>query len=298
MLMPDSWHVLGAGAIGCLFATALQRAGCPTTLLLRQGYGAAPVTVTVEREGSASSAELPVSSPSDCGHISQLLVTTKAQDVCAAVLSVAHRLDSASQVLLLSNGMGFAEQLQAALPLPVYFFGTTTEGAYRASRWHIHHAGRGLTRVGRPGCALPPSWFEQWSQAIQPGHWDADIEHSLWLKFAINCAINPLTALHRCRNGELAGPAFAPQLAGLCEEIMQVSAAAGFGAVSADLPQQMAAVIRATADNRSSMLQDVLAGRGTEIEYISGHLLHLAARYGVAAPQNESLYRSICRLGN
>jgi len=64
------------------------------------------------------------------------------------------------------------------------------------------------------------------------------------------------------------------------------------------LPEQVAAVSRATADNRSSMLQDVLAGRGTEIEYITGHLLHLAARYGVAAPQNESLYRSICRLGN
>jgi 2-dehydropantoate 2-reductase len=298
MLMPERWHVLGAGAIGCLFATALQRAGCPTTLLLRQDYGTAPVTVTVEREGSASSADLPVSLPSDSGHISHLLVTTKAQDVCAAALSVAHRLDSASQVLLLSNGMGFAEQLQASLPLPAYFFGTTTEGAYRASRWHIHHAGRGLTRVGRPGCALPPPWFEQWSQAIQPSSWDADIEHSLWLKLAINCAINPLSALHRCRNGELAGPELAPRLEGLCEEIMQVSAAAGLGAVTADLPEQVAAVIRATADNRSSMLQDVLAGRATEIEYISGHLLQLAARHGVAAPQNESLYRSICRLGN
>jgi 2-dehydropantoate 2-reductase len=79
---------------------------------------------------------------------------------------------------------------------------------------------------------------------------------------------------------------------------MQVSAAAGFGAVTADLPQQVATVIRATADNRSSMLQDVLAGRGTEIEYLTGHLLQLAARHGLAAPQNESLYRSICRLGS
>ncbi len=294
----DSWHVLGAGAIGCLFASALQQAGCPTTLLLRQACGAAPVRVTVEREGSASSAELPVSVPSDPGRISHLLVTTKAQDVCAAVLSVAHRLDSASQVLLLSNGMGFAEQLQAALPLPAYFFGTTTEGVYRASRWHIPHAGRGQTRVGRPGCALPPLWFERWSQALQPSNWDAAIEHALWLKFAINCAINPLTALHRCRNGELAGPLLAPRLAGLCEEIMQVSAAAGLGAITADLPEQVAAVIRATAANRSSMLQDVLAGRGTEIEYITGHLLHLAARHHVAAPRNEALYRSICRLGS
>ena len=290
--------MLGAGAIGCLFASALQRSGCPTTLLLRQHCSAAPALVTVEREASVSRVELPVSPASDSSHISHLLVTTKAQDVRAAVLSVGHRLDCASQVLLLSNGLGFAGELQAELPLPAYFFGTTTEGAYQASRWHIHHAGRGLTRVGQPGSPLPPRWFEQWSRAIQPSRWDADIEQSLWLKLAINCAINPLTALHRCRNGELTGLALAPQLAGLCEEIMQISAAAGFGATTADLPEQVAAVIRATADNRSSMLQDVLARRGTEIDYITGHLLQLASRHGVAAPRNESLYRSICRLGN
>ena len=54
----DSWHVLGAGAIGCLFASALQHAGCPTTLLLRQGRDGTPVTVTVEREGAVSGIEL------------------------------------------------------------------------------------------------------------------------------------------------------------------------------------------------------------------------------------------------
>lgn len=297
-MTPDSWHVLGAGAIGCLFASALHHAGCPTVLLLRQGRDATPVTVTVEREGSASCVELPVSIVSSPGHISHLLVTTKAQDVCAAVLSVAHRLDATSQVLLLANGLGFAEELRAGLPAPVYFYGTTTEAAFRTKIWHICHAGRGVTRIGRPGCPLPPPWFSQWSQAVQPGNWDPDIEQSLWLKLAINCAINPLTALHRCRNGELAGPALAPVLAKLCEEIMRVSAAAGFGTVTRDLPAQVAAVVHATASNRSSMLQDVLAGRSTEIDYITGYLLGVASHHGVAAPRNESLYRSIINLGN
>jgi 2-dehydropantoate 2-reductase len=133
---------------------------------------------------------------------------------------------------------------------------------------------------------------------LQPGNWDPAIGQSLWLKLAINCAINPLTALHRCRNGELAGPALAPLLATLCEEIMQVSAAAGFGAVTGDLPAQVAAVVHATANNRSSMLQDVLAGRGTEIDYITGYLLGVASHHGIAVPENESLYRSIVNLGN
>jgi 2-dehydropantoate 2-reductase len=193
--------------------------------------------------------------------------------------------------------LGFAGELCDELPAPAYFYGTTTEGAYRVSRWHICHAGRGMTRLGRPGCPQPPPWFDQWSRAVQPSHWDAGIEQSLWLKLAINCAINPLTALHRCRNGELSIPPLAGELAGLCEEIMAVSAAAGFAAITADLPGQVAAVVRATADNRSSMLQDVLAGRDTEIEYITGHLLRVAARHGIAAPKNESLYRSIRNIG-
>ncbi len=287
------WHVLGVGAIGCLFASTLHRAGLPTTLLLRSPGMEPSLPVRVDRDGCSSVTELPVSAAPEAGQITHLLVTTKAQDVCAAVQSVAHRLDSSSQVLLLANGLGFAGELQDALPVPEYFHGTTTEGAYRLGERHICHAGRGFTRIGRPGHATPPAWFGPWSEAVQPGAWDPDIEQALWLKLAINCAINPLTALHRCRNGELLQPPMAATLEELCGEIMAVSAAAGYAAITNDLPRQVAAVIHATADNRSSMLQDVLAGRGSEIEYITGHLLRVAEHYGVAATRNAALYRSI-----
>lgn len=299
------WHVLGAGAIGCLFAGALQRAGSPTTVLLRAGATATGITVAVAREGATRRVELPVSTAIQPGHISHLLVTTKAQDVCTAVMSVGHRLDSSSQVLLLANGLGFAEELRASLPSPVYYYGTTTEAAYRrdpsrqnAARREIYHAGSGITRIGRPGISTPPAWFEQWARAVQPSIWDPVIEQSLWLKLAINCAINPLTALHRCPNGDLARPHLAPRVANLCEEIMQVSAAAGYAEATANLPARVAEVVTATAANRSSMLQDVLAGRATEIDYITGHLLRVAVRHGIAAPANEALYRSIAALAH
>ncbi len=284
--------------MGCLFASALERAGCPTTLLLRQDSDKTSVAVKVEREGVSRSVELPVSTAARPGHIRHLLVTTKAQDVCTAVLSIAHRLDASSQVLLLSNGLGFAEELRAELPAPEYFYGTTTEGAYCTGLRQICHAGRGVTRIGQPGRTIPPPWFSQWRHAVRPGTWDPAIDQSLWLKLAINCVINPLSALHRCRNGELAGPQLAPEVVKLCEEIMRVSAAAGFAAITADLPSQVAEVIRATADNCCSMLQDVYAGRGTEIDYITGHLLNVASRHGIAAPHNEVLYRSIVNLGD
>jgi len=283
--------------MGCLFASALTRAGHPVTLLLRKGSGMSIATIRVDENGAVGHRlELPVSTPADSGHISHLLVTTKAPDVCPAVLSLRHRLDGASQVLLLANGLGFAEELRRELPLPAYFSGTTTEGAYRVGARHVHHAGAGLTRIGRQGVNEPPAWFSEWSEAVRPSLWDAQIDGALWLKLAINCAINPLTALHRCLNGELAEPRFAPAVGELVEEIMRVSAAAGFAAVTADLPAQVATVIRATANNRSSMLQDVLAGRHTEIDYITGYLLRVAGRHGIEAPRNEELMRSIVDL--
>ena len=284
--------------MGCLFAWELRRSGCPTSLLLRDGSNETHARVGVQYEGVSNWLELPVSTASAQGHISHLLVTTKAQDVYDAVLSVAHRLDASSQVLLLANGLGFDEELRAELPTPEYFYGTTTEGAFRLERYHTCHAGRGLTRIGQAGRAQAPPWFSQWSRAVDPSVWDPAIDQALWLKLAINCAINPLSALHRCHNGELASPQLAPRVAALCEEITRISAAAGFAGVTADLRGQVAAVIRATAANRSSMLQDVLAGRPTEIEYITGHLLDVARQHGVAAPHNEAVYRSILTHGN
>ena len=78
---------------------------------------------------------------------------------------------------------------------------------------------------------------------------------------------------------------------------MAVSAAAGYAAVTKDLYEQVAEVIRVTKDNRSSMLQDVTAGRGTEIEYITGHLLRVAKSHGIAVAENAALYRRILHLG-
>jgi 2-dehydropantoate 2-reductase len=299
-LSPAHWHVLGAGAMGCLFASQLHSGGHPVTLVLRQASPATTLPVRIEREDSLYELRLPVSAPGDNNPISHLLVTTKAYDVYAAVLALAHRLERNCQVLVLANGMGFADPLQADLPGADFFFGTTTQGAYRIGERHIRHAGHGLTRVGAPthnDTDQPPSWFGPWSEAVQPSLWDKDIQASLWLKLAINCAINPLTALHRCPNGELARrPELVELVEQLCDELQQISTAAGYAEATRDLHNAVARVIAATADNRSSMLQDVLAGRRTEIDHITGHLCRAAAQYKIEAPANQALLRSILEL--
>lgn len=288
------WHIIGAGAIGCLLADALRSAGSDVTLVTRPGAATGRLRVVVERDGVRSEHPFNTVTPEGDEPISRLLVTTKAYDVRAAVASVAHRVSGDGVVLLLANGMGFAEQLKDDWPALDVYCGTTTEGAYRVGPRHVRHAGRGETRIGRAGVQAAPPWFATLDGALDDCRWDAEIESALWMKLAVNCIINPLTALHRCRNGALAGDGDpAAEAALLCDEVAAICRAAGFAAVADRLPGTVAGVIAGTADNRSSMLQDVEAGRRTEIDYINGYLLRVAGRHGIAAPRNRALVQRI-----
>lgn len=293
------WHVLGAGAIGCLYAQAMHRGHCHTTLVMRPGTRARYLPVIVEHGALRSEDRLPVTTPDDGEPISHLLVATKAYDVCSAVAAIAHRFGEKCVLVLLVNGMGLPAQLAAQWPCLDIFCGVTTHGAYRLAPLHIRHAGRGTTRIGKQALASAPPWFAAWSHALKPCVWDADINAALWLKLAINCVINPLTAAHGCRNGELAVDAgLAAQVQLLCAEVSQISRAAGFASVAASLDAAVAAVIAGTADNRSSMLQDVTRGQPTEIDYITGYLLQVADLHGIDAPHNRALFERIKKIAH
>jgi len=143
-----------------------------------------------------------------------------------------------------------------------------------------------------------PPWFDHFARGLDNCVWDPEIDAALWMKLAVNSVINPLTALHRCRNGELVTRAdLAARVAPLCEEVARICAAGGFAGVAAALPETVAAVIAGTSGNRSSMLQDVEAGRPTEIDYINGYLLQVAEGHGIEAPCNRELVEEIQRRG-
>ena len=115
----------------------------------------------------------------------------------------------------------------------------------------------------------------------------------LWRKVAVNCGINALTALWACPNGELKN---IPQgIATLWEEVAAVVEREGLHTSAEDLRYYVEQVIDSTAENISSMLQDVRALRHTEIDYITGYLLKRARAHGIAVPENARLYDRVKR---
>jgi 2-dehydropantoate 2-reductase len=119
----------------------------------------------------------------------------------------------------------------------------------------------------------------------------------LWLKAIINSAINPLTAIHRVPNGRLLeDPELLRQSQDAAREAQAVAKALGIRLPVPDAWAAVAAVAKATAQNRSSMLQSLERGQRTEVDAITGAILQAARSTRVPCPTHERLYQEIKRL--
>lgn len=287
---PLSIGLLGCGSVGTLMAWHWRT--CNLSVLPRDGRSDANLRLQT-RSGDVQAMHLPCwqGQPLDW-----LAVTTKAGDTLTALKIWRHHLPAVKRLLLLQNGMGQQDETaqwlqQHALSCELWA-GISTEGAYRSQDAQgplVIYAGEGSNVAGR--------WQAEQTQAdcpLPPGiRLVSDIRTPAQEKLAVNAVINPLTGLLRCTNGELAdNPDYRRQLLALADEIAGLYRHLGW-TLSTPLPGRALAVAQATAANRSSTLQDILAGRATELPCITGYLLHCADRINYPLPLTQALYQQL-----
>ncbi len=294
-LMSTTWHILGAGSLGTLWATRLARAGVPVRLILRDETRLASYQagngLTLVEHGEAHTYPVIGETPDSSTPIHRLLVACKAYDAQAAIAQLQPRLVPDAELILLQNGLGSQDAVAAQLPLARCIFASSTEGAFRDGDWRVVFAGHGYTWLGDARHPTPPLWLDDLHIAGIPHAWSTDILTRLWRKLALNCAINPLTVLYQCRNGGLQNHRC--EVATLCRELSELLKCAGQPAAALDLQDEVERVIHATAANYSSMYQDAANARRTEISYLLGYACQAAARHQLNLPHLQQLYERL-----
>jgi len=206
-------------------------------------------------------------------------------------------------VLTLQNGLGNREALATAAGDERVAVGVTALGASLRGPGVAVAGGSGATALGAPPSMGPrrqllAALADRLSGLGLEVTLEPDVDALLWRKLAVNCAINPLTAIHGVRNGRLLDDLdLHARMRAAAAEVAEVATALGIAvgrpAAIADLAEEVA---RRTSTNRSSMLQDVERGATTEIDALCGAVVRRARELGVEAPVNEELRRAVLSL--
>ena len=285
--------VVGPGSMGLMHAGLLWRAGLDVAVLDHRPERALRLNAGGYRVSGAAGqfhAAVPVTATAaEVGPCDLVIILVKAYSTRDAVAHCAAAVSEQSVVLSLQNGLGNLEVLQEAFGSERVLAGTTASGAYRTSDDQVVVAGIGQIALGgQDGCAA--RWVcELLSGAGLPAEVSDDVQAILWAKAIVNAGINPLGALTRLRNGQLLQALAARMLMGqIVDEACRVAHAAGV-APGEDLVSLVEEVARKTANNRCSMLQDLVAGRPTEIDYINGYIATLGRELGCPCPANATV---------
>ena len=277
-----------------IFAVYFKRIGLKVYVIHHGNMPKAVFEVQVCDSDLSGDYSFEIASPENILETDFILVTTKATEVLNALEGIRDVLKNRSDLVILSNGMGFHEKAQELYGSTRIFAATTTEAAHISQPGIINHSATGRTVIGDILRGPSPNWLSTWLSAIPDSSWTQDIKTALWEKLCINCVINPLTASHECRNGELIeNPILKELVKDLCLEIEMVSDAAKIPHAKEPLFDIVLQVVFDTATNFSSMFQDVKAGRTTEIESITGYLVETAARFKVDVPLNNKLLEKL-----
>jgi 2-dehydropantoate 2-reductase len=283
--------IVGTGALATLFAARLSAAGGTVTMLGGWKNGLRALQESGARLVDANGLEraYPVEAtrdPTDCRGARYALVLVKSWQTERVAAQLADCLAEDGLALTLQNGMGNREHLAGTLGLSRVALGVTTTGATLL--------GPGLARVGGEGVISVEAHprLGPLESALRGAGFNVqvvnDADALVWGKLVINAAINPLTALLRVPNGELLQRPAAHKLMGiLAQEAASVATAQGIHLPFEDAVQAAEEVARKTANNHSSMFQDIRRGAPTEIDAICGAITQTGERLGVSTPVNR-----------
>jgi 2-dehydropantoate 2-reductase len=290
--------IVGPGALGCLISGLLKAKTREEVWLIDRSPERAKRIrqdgITIEGISGSIQAQINVSADSkEVGSCDLVILCVKSYSTEDACKDIKELVSKETFVLTLQNGIGNIQVLNDHFGSDKVIAGVTNHGATLLGAGHVRHAGKGDTVIGMSkGKVLGPlkEIANILSKAGLETKISKDMDSVIWSKLVINVGINALTAITRLKNGMLIEHDGTREiLRNAVQEAMKIVKRKRIKLVYDDPIQKVESVCKATAANVSSMLQDVLNNKRTEIDFINGAIVRQGKALGIPTPVNETL---------
>jgi 2-dehydropantoate 2-reductase len=250
--------------------------------------------VIEEKDGSQPVIRVPATDdPAKVGPVDLVVNFVKCYHTEAAVRAAAPMIGDGTAVLSLQNGWGNAPRIAGIVGEDRVLVGLTYHGGTLLAPGRVKHPGTGMTYIGELGGGSTDRLgrvVETFRKAeIETTRSDRILDE-VWKKLALNACTLPVAGLLHFMSHELvAFDGTKSLMAAILKEVVAVAHAQG---IALDYDERWAAItglLEKAVGGKASMLQDVEAGRQTEIEVINGAILEAGRRAGVPTPVNETM---------
>lgn len=282
----NSVLVLGAGAIGSVYGALLSRSNDVTLI------GSKAHMDAVNSRGLLISGDV-----NETFHLETetkirevlektlIILTTKAYDSKRAIKRISELLRKDTVILVLQNGLGNEEIVKKVVGNRVKVLrGITTAAAEFLKPGEIDFW-NGETIIEQNTVA--ETIAETLNECALKTTLTGNIVDRVWNKVVVNCVVNPLTALLRVRNCNIAADSLKPVRHRIIRECVSVGRNVGI-VFPANLETEVDREI-SHYTNFSSMYQDIMKGKKTEIDFLNGKIVELGRKNHVPTPVNETL---------
>ena len=213
-------------------------------------------------------------------------------------------INNARRVIILQNGIGNEEIVKKFCLKTKIMRMVTSNGALLSEPGKIIHTGSGITKLGFP--FVNDDKVEEkelkkinsdllvLKEILNSAGLHTIISNNIiresWEKIMINIGINAIGALTRLTNGELLkSDRLKKLMGGAVEEALMIAKMKKIDLPEKDYVNLMYQVALDTSGNKNSMLQDILQGKLTEIDFLNGKIVSYAKKLNIEVPINEVL---------
>mgnify|MGYP001584429924 CR=1 FL=1 len=283
--------ILGAGAIGSLYGAKLSKSN--DAILVARKRHADIINKRGLKITGFENKTYRLRAATKINKIEKdtlIILTTKVYDSEKAIKQIKKQLRKDTVILCLQNGYGSEEVVKKIIGKKCLVLrGITAVGTSFLKPGTIKMNNVGYT-------AIEKSWkskeiAENFSECGLKAYVSKNIKEDIWKKLFMNCVLNPITGIFKIKNYKIADKKLKPLRDEIIKECIAVAKKDGFKFSFKSVESIIGRVRK--SKNYSSMYQDLLKGKRTEIDYLNGAVVKLGKKYGVKCPVNESLVRMI-----